>query len=69
MTRKQLRRVLIKPTPDATVTLHEGDSFEILDTIVDKSVQAVIIDPPLMPLSVTRIASHRPATIRFLLGK
>ena len=46
MTRKQLRRVLIEPTSDATVTLHEGDSFEVLDTIVDKSVQAVIIDPP-----------------------
>lgn len=30
----------------SSVVLHEGDSFEVLDTIENKSVQAVIIDPP-----------------------
>jgi site-specific DNA-methyltransferase (adenine-specific) len=41
-------KIIRVPVPEAqpSITLHEGDASELLDTIPNKSVQAVIIDPP-----------------------
>jgi site-specific DNA-methyltransferase (adenine-specific) len=41
-------KIIRVPVPEAqpSIALHEGDASELLDTIPNKSVQAVIIDPP-----------------------